>query len=78
MFTYIACEHIHLAPAAQLSVKFCLIVNLPTSSTGTATFSLIIEKLFDTCHVSSTTALARELNPLEAPFCQLMILGFCG
>ena len=35
--------------------------------------------LIHVMNVSSTTALACELNPLEPhSFCQLMILGFCG
>ena len=45
MFTYIAYEHIYIAPGS------CKSVNLPTISTGTATFCLIIMyKLFDICH----------------------------
>ena len=55
MLTYLVYEHIHrtsrtIVKYTQLSVKFCLISNLPTNSTGTATFCLIIKKLFDACH----------------------------
>ena len=75
MFIYIAYEHIHLAPgslAAQLS-------NLPTSSTGAATFcQLPVSFPIHVMNVSSITGSARELKPLDAPFCLLMILGFCG
>ena len=55
MFTYIAYEHIHLAPAAQVlsthncQQSFVQLSNLPANSTGTATFCLIIKKLY-TCH----------------------------
>ena len=43
--------------------------NLPTSSTGAATFcQLTVRFPIHVMNVSSTTGLARELKPLDAPF----------
>ena len=44
----------------------CLILPVPASSTATATFCLIMDKLFDIYHECQQHN--SELRPLEAPF----------